>query len=83
MTIDAGQLLERVDGDDAAARAVIRELDASVDLREERVVLAEPDVQARPEPAPALTHQDRPAGDDVAVEALHAEPLRIAVAAVA
>ena len=57
-------------------------LTRAVDLGEERVVLAEPDVQARTEPAPALTHEDRSAGHDVAVEALDAEPLRVAVAPV-
>ena len=38
-----------------------------VDLREDRVVLAEADVQAGPEAAAALPHEDRAAGDDVAV----------------
>ena len=55
----------------------------AVDLREQRVVLAEADVEAGPEPAAALTHEDRSAGDDVAVEPLDAEALRIAVAPVA
>ena len=54
----------------------------AVDLREQRVVLAEPDVEAGTEPAPALAHEDRAAGDDVAVEPLHAEALRVAVAPV-
>ena len=79
----SGWLLDRVNADDAAARAVIFELHASVDLRKQRVVLAEADVQARPETAAALPHEDRPAGHDVAVEPLDAEPLRIAVAAIA
>src|SRR5688572_6835151 len=76
------RLFQRQDGDHAALGAVIAELHRAVDLREERVVLAEPDVEAGAEPAPALTHQDRPAGDDVAVEPLDAEALRIAVAPV-
>ena len=75
--------LEREDADDAAARAVVLELDRAVDLREQRVVLAEADVQAGTEPAAALAHEDRSAGDDVAVEPLDAEALRIAVAPVA
>lgn len=76
-------LLERLDRDHAAVRAVIAELDAAVHLGKQRVVLPEPDVQARTEPASALADKDRSARDDVAVEALDAEPLRIAVAAVA
>jgi hypothetical protein len=34
------------------------------------------------EPAPALPDDDRPAGDDVAVVRLDAEPLRVRIAAV-
>ena len=45
----ASQLLERQHADDAAARAVILELDRAVDLGKQRVVLAEADVQARAE----------------------------------
>ena len=71
------------DRDDPAARAVVRELHGAVDLGEQRVVLAEPDVQARTEAASALAHQNRSAGHDVAVEALDAEALRVAVAPVA
>src|SRR5262249_24525992 len=76
-------LFQRLDGDDAAAGAVVRELHDAVALRKERVVLAAADVEARTEAETALAHEDRSAGDDVAVEALHAEALRIAVASVA
>ena len=72
-----------MDRDDAAAGAVILELHAAVDLREQRVVLAEPDVESRPEAPSALAHQDGTAGDDVAVEPLDAQTLRVAVAPVA
>src|SRR5512145_1852768 len=75
-------LLERVNADDAPAGAVILELHAAADLGKERVVLAEADVQARLEPPPALTHENRSAGHDVAVEPLDAQTLRIAVASV-
>jgi hypothetical protein len=44
---------------------------------------AKPDVESRLETATLLAHQDRPARDEVAVVPLHAEPLRVAVAAVA
>src|SRR4030095_5421304 len=73
----------RQDADDPAVSAVIGELDLARDLREEGVVLAATDVQARPEPAAALANEDRPARHQIAVMALHAKPLRIAVASVA
>ena len=44
-SVRLGHGLQRQYADHAAARAVILELDRPVDLREERVVLAEPDVQ--------------------------------------
>ena len=71
-----------MDADHSALGAVVFELDRAVDLREQGVVLAAADVEAGIESAAALAHQDRPAGHDVAVEALDAEALRIAVAAV-
>src|SRR5262249_26623462 len=76
-------LLDREDADDAAVRAVVFEPDPAVDLREDRVVLAEAGVEARAETASALPHDDRAAGHDVAVVGLDGEPLRIRVAAVA
>ena len=76
-------LFDRMDADEAAVRAVILELDRAVDLREQRVVLAEADVEAGLEPAAALADQNRSAGHQVAVVALDAQPLRVAVAAVA
>jgi len=63
--------------------AVILEADRAVDLGEEGVVLAEADVEPRLESTSLLAHQDGPAGDEIAVVALHAEALRITVAAVA
>ena len=57
--------------------------DTARDLREERVVFAEPDVQPGREAPAALPYENRSAGHDVAVMTLDAEPLRIAVAAVA
>src|SRR5690606_11321801 len=74
---------KREHADPAAVLAVIAELHDAGDLREQRVVLTEADVQARQEPPAALPHEDRPAGHDVAVEPLDAEALRPAVAAVA
>ncbi len=57
-------LNDRNDRDLAAVLAVILEADLAVDLREQRVVLAETDVQAGLEAAALLPHEDRPAGDE-------------------
>src|SRR3954453_8155078 len=75
-------LVEWLDADDPSARAVVLELHLARGLREDRVVLAEPCVQAGLNPPPALAHDDGAAGDDVAVVRLDAEPLRVGVAAV-
>ena len=63
----------------AAVLAVVFEADLAVDLGEQRVILAQPDVEPGLEAASLLPHEDRPAGDEVAVVTLDAETLRIAV----
>src|SRR5215204_2590264 len=50
-------LFQRKDRDDPALGAVVGELHGAVDLREKRVVLAQPDVEAGAELAPALAHE--------------------------
>jgi hypothetical protein len=80
--VDEHLLGDGMHADEAAARPVIFELHASGDFGEERIVLAEADVQPGSEPATALADENRAAGDDVAVVPLDAEPLRIAVASV-
>ena len=55
---------------------------SAADLGEKRVVSSETDVQTGTKPLSTLPDQDRPAGDDVAVVALHAQSLRVAVASV-
>src|SRR5439155_24963602 len=82
-TSPTARLFNWLDADDTAVRAVVFELHAAGDLREDRVVLAEARVEPGTEPAPALADDDRAAGDEVAVVRLHAEPLRVGVAAVA
>src|SRR3954463_3343304 len=77
-----GVLFNREDTDDPAACAVVLESYPAGGGGEDRVVLAEPCVEAGPEAAPALPHDDGAAGDDVAVVRLDAEPLRIGIAAV-
>jgi hypothetical protein len=62
---------------------MIGELHAAIDFRKQRVVLAKADVDARTEPAATLPHENRSTRDDVAVESLDAEALRVAVAPVA
>ena len=52
-------------------------------LLDSLVVFAEAGVQPGPEPPSALPHDDRAAGDEVAVVRLHAEALRIGIASVA
>src|SRR5262245_44377498 len=81
-TSSTNKLLERLNADDAALGAVVLEADAPGRLREDRVVFAEARVQARTEAPAALAHDDRAAGDDVAVVRLDAEALRVRVAAV-
>src|SRR3954451_10413014 len=66
-----------------AAAAPVLELDDAVDLREQGVVLAPADVEAREEAGAVLTHEDRAAGDPLAAEALDPEVLRLGVATVA
>src|SRR3972149_11803175 len=63
--------------------AVIFELHAARDLREDGVVLAEASVEPRPKPPASLPDDNRTPGHHVAVVRLDAEPLRVRVAAVA
>jgi len=71
------------DADSATPRAVVFKPYTTADFREKRVVFTEADVEARRKPTAALPHENRSAGHDVAVVALHTEALRVAVAAVA
>ena len=73
-------LFGREDRDEPAPRAVVLELHRAGDLGKQRVVLAEADVEAGLVLAAALADEDRPAGDEVAVGPLDAEPLRVRVA---
>src|SRR2546426_7417659 len=72
-------------GDDAHVAVVAAALEpyVAVDLREQRVVRAEADVQARAKPRAALPDENAAACHELAAEPLDAEHLRIAVAAVA
>src|SRR5215472_9067980 len=63
-----------------AQRSSILEDDASADLREERVVFASADIQARLYASAALPHDDGAAGDDLPAEGLESQPLRVGIA---
>ena len=75
-------LLYGDDRDLAAVLAVIFKADLAINFREQRVVLAEADIESGLEAATLLTNENRSARYEHAVVALHAEPLRIAVAPV-
>src|SRR5262245_3006783 len=82
-TSSTNKLLDGLDADDAAVRAVVLEPHLAGDLRVDRVVFADARVQAGAEAASTLADDDRAARDDVAVVRLGADPLRVRVAAVA
>src|SRR5947199_9387574 len=73
----------RVDADELAVAALVLELHDAVHEREQRVVLAAPDVLARLPLRPALPRQDVAAQDLLAAELLQAQTLRMRVAPVA
>src|SRR5262245_20981711 len=74
---------DRVGADAHEARvAAPLELHVAVDLGEQRVVRADPDVEAGLESRAALAHQDGAAGHELAGEPLDAEHLGIRIAAV-
>jgi len=75
--------LDWQDADDASESAVVLEPDPAGDLGKNRVVLATACIDAGLESATALTHDDRAAGNQIAVVSLDTEPLGIRIAAVA
>jgi hypothetical protein len=75
-------LLVWLDADESAMAALIRKLDVAGDEREERVVLALANVFAGLVPRTALAHENRACVDELAAEALYAEPLSVRIAAV-
>ena len=62
--------------------AAIAEFDDAGDFREQRVVLADADVDAGLDAGAALAHDDGAAGNQLAAESLHAQALRIRIAPV-
>src|SRR5262249_40824823 len=59
------------------------EHDASVDQREERVIVTAPDVGAGVDPGAALANENVAGAHELASTPLHAQELRVAVATVA
>src|SRR5882724_9935673 len=68
--------------DEASTAAAVFELDVTCDEREQRVVFALPDVLTCLVLRAALANQNRASIDQLASEALYAEPLAVRIAAV-
>src|SRR5690242_11229558 len=77
-----GAGLERADGDAAAILADALEHDLAVDQREQAVVTPLADALARHDVRPVLANDDGPGGDPLAAVRLHAQALRVGIAAV-
>src|SRR5512139_3154547 len=75
--------LDRLDADELAAVGDDAEDHLAGDLREEGAVPSHADVRPRVVDGAVLAHEDAPRADRLAAEALHAEALPLAVAAVA
>src|SRR6266478_5510318 len=75
-------LSSRQDADEAAVTAPVLELHEASNHREERVVLALPDIFSGLVLGAALAHQDRAGVDQLPAEALDAQPLPVRIAAV-
>ena len=81
---DVGLGCRRHDADDGLlVGALDSELDLAVDEREQRVVLADTDVDAGVHFGPALADDDGSRGDRLAAEGFDAEPFGLRIAAVA
>ena len=75
-------LFECLNGDKSSAVALVFKLDNSRDFGEQRVVFTDADIQAGLELRSALADKNGSTGHQLAPKTLHAEPLRVAVAAV-
>src|SRR2546422_9418819 len=72
-----------LDADELSHAAAIVKLDHARHFREQRVILTPADIHAGLDVCAALPHDDRPAGHQLSAENLHAQPLRVGIAAVA
>ena len=66
-----------LNADEAAVAALVLEFDVAGDQREQRVVLALPDVLARKVLGAALAHENGAGVDELPAEALDAQPLTV------
>jgi hypothetical protein len=80
---DRRLLFHRDDADLAPVRTVVFESHPARNFCEERVILAETDIEAGTKAATMLTDENRPPADEVAVVPFHTKALRVAVATVA
>jgi hypothetical protein len=80
--VDEQGLFDRLNRDESSRRALVFELNDAGNLREKRIVFADSDVEARFELRSALPYENGAAGHQLSCKALHAEPLRVTVAAV-
>ena len=80
--VDEQGLFDRLNRDESSRRALILELNNAGNLREERVVFADADIEAGFELRSALAHENRAAGYELSGKALHSEPLGMTVAPV-
>src|SRR5215471_4244417 len=71
-----GELCAGLDVNEPAHATAVAELDHAGHLGEESVVLAPADINAGLQLGAALAHDDAAAGDQLAAEHFHAEPLR-------
>jgi hypothetical protein len=74
--------LDRLDGNKPAGAAFVYELDDSRNLREQRIVFSDADVQTGLEFGSSLADKNGSACDQLSGETLYAEPLRVAIAAI-
>ena len=73
---------QRLNESEASAVAAVAKLYCPADLGEQRIVLADADIEAGLDRCPALPHDDGAAGDYLAAEGLDTQPLGIRVASV-
>jgi len=76
-------LLDWLNRNESSREPFVFELHDTWDLCEKRIVLTDTDIHSRFEFSPALAHQNSSAGDKLAGKPLYAEPLGVAVAAIA
>ena len=80
--LEKSGLLGGFNVDELTQPSAIAEFDDAGDLREQRIVFAQADVHAGLKAGTALADDNRAAGNQLAAERFHAQPLCIGIAAV-